>query len=123
MEGRSAVLDKALRTACVKSGLGKITKHEDGTEIYEGLIFHDLRTTGVRNLVRAGVPEQVAMAVSGHKTRSVFSRYNIVSETDLKDAARKLDAYMVTKQNEIDQQKEAGEVAFDENTVKKEAVN
>ena len=87
---------KVWYSRCVKLLLGRMVE-VGGKETYQGLIFHDLRRTGVRNLVRAGVPESVAMKITGHKTRSVFDRYDITSERDVMDAGSKLETYLANQ--------------------------
>jgi integrase len=94
-EERIGRFDKAWKTACKKAwekSEGKVPLWDPETK-KSTRIFHDFRRTAVRNLVRAGVPERVAMMISGHKTRSVFERYNIVNEDDLKRASRKVTEY------------------------------
>jgi len=81
--------------ACRDAGLGYGYRISKGyVEMWEkqfnpGPTFHDFRRTAVRNLIKSGVPEKVAMKITGHKTRSVFDRYNIVTSEDLKWAAEK----------------------------------
>ena len=75
------------QSACVRAGVA-------------GLLFHSLRRSAVRNMRLAGMSENEAMAITGHKTRAVFDRYNIVAERDIEAAAEKMEARQVRERAE-----------------------
>jgi integrase len=76
---------RAWRLACSAAGV-------------PGRHLHDLRRTAVRNLDRAGISRTVAMELVGHRTEEIYNRYNITSDGDRRDAARKLDAVPASTQ-------------------------
>src|ERR1039458_7364647 len=78
---------KSWKAACKKAGVS-------------GRLFHDLRRSAVRNMTQAGVPQAVAMKISGHKTACMFQRYNIVATDDLRTALERTERYRVTAAKE-----------------------
>jgi integrase len=109
-ELRAVLLEQRARTDALQRETGRIIPlvfHRDGRPIkafrrawlsacwkagVPDRIPHDFRRTAVRNLERAGVSRSVAMKMVGHRTESIYRRYAIVSESDLREAARKLAA-------------------------------
>lgn len=74
--------------ACTRAGLASI-------------VVHDLRRSAVRNLERAGVPRSTAMKLTGHKTESVYRRYAIVDENDLRSGVEKLAIVHASPQRQV----------------------
>ena len=73
--------EKSWKTACKTAGIPEA-------------LYHDLRRTALTNMIEAGFSEKEAMTVSGHKTRSVFDRYHIVSSQRLKELGKKMEAHL-----------------------------
>src|SRR5262249_39321172 len=82
--GRLGDFRKAWKRACATAGV-------------RGVVFHDLRRSGARNAVRAGLPEQVVMEFGGWRTRAMFARYNVTSERDLGEAIERVSGYLAER--------------------------
>ena len=82
------------REAAAKKVLAENPTNTSGAGVFTNLIVHDFRRSAAKNLTRSGVSEQVAMKFTGHKTASMFRRYNIVAVEDMRQAASQLDTFM-----------------------------
>ena len=83
-------LRKAWRRACIRLGLGRMESLPNGRETYRGLLVQDLRRSAVRNMIEAGVPEKVAMKISGYKRRETFNPYNVLTIQQMHEAMQKV---------------------------------
>ncbi len=105
---------KSWATACIAAELGWMVCPKCGSKgtahwckgcktetRYKGRTFHDFRRSAVRNMVRGGVPQSVAMKISGHKTASMFKRYDISDEKDLTSAMRNIERYHAAEQKKV----------------------
>jgi integrase len=109
---------KAWCEACVQAGVGRWIPVEGRKKPrYSGRLFHDFRRSGCRNLIRSGVPQSVAMKISGHKTNSIFSRYNITDVRDIVEAMRKVSEYERRKREERAERERAPEPASAKPTI------
>ena len=101
---------KAWQSACVAAGLGVFLKEPEQAEQtgakkkrqrkkYKGLLVHDLRRCAARNLSRAGVAEVVAMKITGHKTSSMYRRYRIIDEKEIREAQEKMQEHLSATQD------------------------
>ncbi len=128
-DGRVAKMPKQLRELIAQCVYGKapedfVFTREDGKAVKDfrkvwrnvakaagvpGLLFHDLRRTAARNLRRIGVQEGTIMKIGGWRTRSMFDRYNIIDQSDIDDAMRKLDAKQAAEQPVVEAQKNSTE--------------
>jgi integrase len=109
-----AEIRKSWQTGAIAAGLGimvcpkcesrrteKYCQECKTARKYEGKLFHDLRRTAVRNMVKAGVNTQVAKQWSGHKSDSMFERYSILSTDDMREAAKKTEEYRKSQREKV----------------------
>jgi hypothetical protein len=108
---------KAWGTACIKAGYFRVEPigepvagEAPKSRKVPTKIVHDFRRSAVRNLIRAGIPETTAMAMTGHRTREVFKRYAIVDEQMLQEAGAKLAAADTLRQQSSKVRSESGKV-------------
>jgi integrase len=106
--GLAQIIERRRQARVVRGALTHFVFHRDGAPVQEfrkawasactkaglcGKLFHDFRRTSVRAMIRSGVPQSIAMKISGHKTASMFRRYDIASEGDLREAMARVERY------------------------------